>query len=398
MFLQQASYTPSFGGLGVRSSTADSYAARDVAVAERIGVQISGAVANAQVYMECKRVEEAVRDAVERLDLAVQGSGDGLWDWKIPENEVWWSPRYKELLGFDEEKQDGVPEPWQARLHPEDRSWVLQKLSAHMEGKAPYHIEYRLRTDSGGYRWFNTRGQAIRDENGKTIRMSGSIRDVTEAREAGSSGPHDPVVPLAGIEGFQRALLTDRPRGAEAEDSEYDEAMASARLTLAGLMDDLGKLSWAMDEELRPEAVDLSAIARSVVRKLRRTRSKRRITFSIPPGIVVDGDPRLLRVAIENLLDNAWKYTGKGRRARVEFRATEQDGEKVYYVRDDGAGFDMAEADRLFGLFQRLHPASEFEGTGVSLATVRQIVARHGGRVWAEGQVKGGATEVAPEI
>ncbi len=123
------------------------------------------------------------------------------------------------------------------------------------------------------------------------------------------------------------------------------------------------------------------------------TQPGRDVEFSLQKGITAEGDARLLRAVLENLLGNAWKFTGKmAKKARIEFGAGEREGEKAYFIRDNGAGFDMAYADKLFGAFQRLHRADEFEGSGIGLATVQRIVHRHGGRVWAEGEVGQGAT------
>ena len=383
------------GMLSLRSTTAGRYARRDVAVAERIAGQIAGAVANARVYMESKQVESAVREAVERLDLAVGGSGDGLWDWKIPENEVWWSPRFKELVGFRQQEQAGGVHGLESQLHPEDRERVQSALNDHLAGQGPYDVEFRLRNGSGEYIWVSDRGQAMWDESGTAVRMSGSLRDVTDVKEGtvrGRPGAYDLRTPLAIVEGFRQALLMGRATQQDGGGEELVSYWQAAGRQVTQLTHELETLSRVIDSPLRRRSVDLTAMARSVVRSLRGVRPKRKIAFSIAEHMVVKGDPGLLRVLMENLLENAWKYTGKRRRARVEVRVAQRDGETVYYVRDNGAGFDMADADRLFGLFQRLHPAAEFEGAGVGLATVQHIVRRHGGSVWAEGQVEGGAT------
>ena len=383
------------GMLNLGSATPDSYTKRDVATARRIAGQIAGALANAQVYVESKQVEEAVREVVQRMDLAVRGSSDGLWDWKVSENEVWWSPRMKELVGFEEHEDDAGPRGLETRLHPADRERVLSSLNDHLERGTPYDVEYRLRTGSGDYRWFSDRGQAIRDESGRAIRMSGSLRDITDPKEGGAPGypgSADLRLPLTVIESFRQALLEGRTA-----DQDGDGSVIVTRATLASrrtaqLVDDLRTLSRAMESELRRESVDLSSVCRSVARKLRRGERERNVRFSIARGLVVDGDPGQLRVMMEHLLGNSWKYTSKHPSARIEVGTTERAGARVHYVRDDGAGFDTARAEKLFGLFQRLHPTTEFEGTGVGLATVRHIVRRHGGAVWAEGQVDAGAT------
>ena len=136
----------------------------------------------------------------------------------------------------------------------------------------------------------------------------------------------------------------------------------------------------------------MSALARTIAQDLERDRTGRAVEFVISDTPPADGDARLLEVALRNLLDNARKFTSREPHPRVEFGATEEDGHPVYLVRDNGVGFDPAYSDKVFGVFQRLHAAEEFEGTGMGLATVQRIVERHGGRVWAEGAVGGGAT------
>src|SRR2546430_2724637 len=133
-------------------------------------------------------------------------------------------------------------------------------------------------------------------------------------------------------------------------------------------------------------------MAREIAAELQRATPDRHVEFTIAQGLEARGDTRLLRVALENLLGNSWKYTAKQPRPRIEFGSSEGNGGRAFLVRDNGAGFDMRYADKLFGVFQRLHSAAEFEGTGVGLATVRRIIARHGGRIWAEGAVEQGAT------
>ena len=158
------------------------------------------------------------------------------------------------------------------------------------------------------------------------------------------------------------------------------------------LIDDLLNLSRVTRGEMRNESVDLSQVAKTIAGDLQQEEPERRVEFVVEEGLVADGDARLLRLALDNLMGNAWKFTAKNSQARIEFGATKHDGKTAYYVRDDGAGFDMAYADKLFGAFQRLHQAAEFEGTGIGLATVHRIMHRHGGSVWAEGAVEQGAT------
>jgi signal transduction histidine kinase len=160
---------------------------------------------------------------------------------------------------------------------------------------------------------------------------------------------------------------------------------------MAQLIDDVLYLSRVARADLRRQEVDLSALAHAIIERLRET-DDRSVDVRIRPGLVADGDGQLLRIALENLLDNAWKFTRQQPQPRIELGVTHLPGEPAYFVRDNGAGFDMTYAERLFTPFQRLHLSSEFPGTGIGLATVQRIVNRHGGRIWAEGSVGQGAT------
>jgi light-regulated signal transduction histidine kinase (bacteriophytochrome) len=151
-------------------------------------------------------------------------------------------------------------------------------------------------------------------------------------------------------------------------------------------------ISGAERTELRRETVDLSDLANTVAYELREREPERQVEVVIPEGLVADADPRRLQVVLENLLGNSWKFTGKHPTAKIEFGLLEHEGGIAYFVRDDGAGFDAADADKLFVAFNRLHSATEFEGVGIGLATVQRIIQAHGGRVWAEGAVEQGAT------
>jgi light-regulated signal transduction histidine kinase (bacteriophytochrome) len=161
---------------------------------------------------------------------------------------------------------------------------------------------------------------------------------------------------------------------------------------MSELIDGLLKLSRSTRGEMARENVDLSAVVNSVVEELRQADPERQLMVDVAPNIEVDADPRLLKVVMENLLGNAWKYTGHTADATIEFGVERQEGESVYFVRDNGAGFDMAYADKLFLPFQRLHKADEFAGIGIGLATVQRIIQRHGGRIWAKAAVEEGAT------
>lgn len=203
---------------------------------------------------------------------------------------------------------------------------------------------------------------------------------------------HDLRAPLRALDGFSQALLEDYGDRIDERGRTYLSRIRAASQRMGGLIDDLLMLSRVVRAELRLERVDLSAMAAAVAEELRKSDPGRAIIFSIAPGLWAEGDRRLLRLVLENLFSNAWKFTGKTERAQVEFGVEERDGMRMFFVRDNGAGFDMRYAHKLFTPFQRLHSPEEFEGTGIGLATVYRIIRRHGGTVGAEGKVGGGAT------
>jgi signal transduction histidine kinase len=203
---------------------------------------------------------------------------------------------------------------------------------------------------------------------------------------------HDLRAPLRSIDGFSQALLEDYADKLDSSGQDYLRRVRSAAQHMATLIDDMLNLSRVTRSAMRREPLDLSAIATAIAADLREAEPSRQVEFVIENGLTVAGDTPLLRAAMENLLRNSWKYTSGHPRARIEFGRSNQNGKSTFFVRDDGAGFDPRYADRLFGVFQRLHTSAEFPGTGVGLATVQRIIHRHGGEIWAEGAVERGAT------
>ncbi len=226
------------------------------------------------------------------------------------------------------------------------------------------------------------------------------VRDRTAELEAanaeleafGYSVSHDLRGPLRVIEGFSRMLIDDYGQTLDEAGRQYIDRVQASSQRMAQLIQDLLNLSRITRNAIQRRRVDLATIAGEVAADLRQSQPGRAAEFVIAPRAPASGDPSMLRILVENLLGNAWKYTSKHPAARIEFGTREQAGETVYFVKDDGAGFDMEYVGKLFHPFQRLHLASEFDGTGIGLATVERIVRRHGGRVWADSAVERGAT------
>jgi PAS domain S-box-containing protein len=227
----------------------------------------------------------------------------------------------------------------------------------------------------------------------RVVERTAQLEAANQELEAFSySVSHDLRAPLRGIDGFSRFLLKHCFDKLDTREQDYLQRIRAASQRMGQLIDDLLHLARLTRIDIRRQAVDLSKLARSIAAELRQTQPQRHVECIIADGLLVYGDRRLLQVMLQNLLGNAWKFTAKLSHARIEVGHTQYDGKIVYYVRDNGAGFDMAYAEKLFAPFQRLHTPDEFEGTGIGLATVQRIVHRHGGRIWAEGIVDQGAT------
>lgn len=203
---------------------------------------------------------------------------------------------------------------------------------------------------------------------------------------------HDLRAPLRTIDGFSQALLEDCADKLDATGREYLDRVRAAAQRMAAMIDGLLQLSRVSQAELLRVRTNLSEIARSVADELQRKEPARRVALSIEDDRFAMADGRLMKVVLSHLLANAWKFTARTGAPRIEFGATEKDGATAFFVRDNGAGFDMAYVGKLFSPFRRLHGEAEFPGIGIGLATVQRILDRHGGRVWAEGAVGRGAT------
>lgn len=203
---------------------------------------------------------------------------------------------------------------------------------------------------------------------------------------------HDLRAPLRSIDGFSEALLEDYVTKLDATGHDYLQRIRAAAQKMGQLIDALLDLSRVTRRELLKDTVDLSALAQDALKDLQHGEAEREVACTIQPGIRAKGDKQLLRIVMANLLGNAWKYTSKNSQAQIEFGTKVENGETIYFVRDNGAGFDMTYATKLFGAFQRMHHDDEFPGTGVGLATVSRIINKHGGRIWAESAPGKGAT------
>ena len=369
--------------------------------------------------------ERRAETAVRRSEALLRGILDNLQDaylrTGLDGRLLMASPSAARMYGFDSpEEMIGVP---------------AGSLSANSAARRVMHAELqardqvvdyacRSRRKDGSTFWTSLNAQFYRDDEGNVAGAEGFVRDITERRHAEEeilrlnaeleqrvlertteleatnrelesfaySVSHDLRAPLRALDGFSRILLDDYGSRLDDDGRLYLTRIRAADRHMGALIDALLELSRLNRGELQRERLDISALARSVAEELAEAEPGRTVELTIAEGLEALADRRLARALLANLLGNAWKFTGRHKTARIEVGAVETDGERALYVRDDGAGFDMAYADKLFGAFQRLHVADDFEGLGIGLATVQRIVRRHGGRVWAEGAIEKGAT------
>jgi PAS domain S-box-containing protein len=358
-----------------------------------------------------KRTEQTLRDGERRFRELADSMPQIVWGAGPTGNFDYYNQRWYEFTG----RPVGITgdASWTDVVHPDDQQECLARWHAATASGAAYEIEYRLREKTGVYHWFLRRALPVRDDAGRITRWFGTCTNIDNVKhteeglrranaetvwanrelEAFSySVAHDLRTPLRSIDGFSLAILEDNAAQLDEEGKSNLARVRAAAQHMAHLIDDLLSLSRVSRAELRREPVNLTVITRAAGERLRELDPKRDVKIVVPDGLMVTGDTTLLAAVMDNLLGNAWKFTSLRANALIEVGVTSNDGESVYFVRDNGAGFDMAYAGKLFGAFQRLHAANEFPGTGIGLATVQRIVRKHGGQAWAEGIVDGGAT------
>ncbi len=372
---------------------------------------------------ERKRVEAALALSERTYRGLVETSHDLVWAVDREGTITFINEATRAIYGYEPEELIGrkfdILIQTQALPH-EMETFARNLRSGSFDRNHESHVQHR----DGTRRILNVNTIALRDEHGDVVGLMGTSTDITERKRAEEeirrlnadleqrvrartqalelanqelesfsySVSHDLRAPLRAVNGYTQILLEDFADDLKPEARQLVDRVGDAARRMEVLIEDMLSLARVVQREMCRRTVDLSAHAMEIAAELHRTDPERTVEIEIAGGLIVDGDERLLHVALENLLGNAWKYTGKHERARIELGVLSTDGEPVYFVRDDGAGFDPAYTDRLFGAFQRMHSPSEFEGSGIGLATVQRIIHRHGGRVWGEGAVERGAT------
>jgi len=386
--------------------------------------KVVGASKVARDVTEAKRVQRALRESEERLRLAIEAACLGTWETNYRTGKLLWSARQEELMGYAPGTFPGTWEAFQALVHPEDRAQLEAARQEALGAEGRYQTELRFVLRDGRVRWGYVRGQLLRGPDGQPERMLGIELDVTERRQAEEAVrrlnaelelrvgertaqletankelesfsytvSHDLRAPLRAINGFALAVQEDYGAQLPEEGRRFLQNVRNGALRMGHLIDDLLAFSRLSRSPLRRQAVDSTAIVREALAELGWPVAGRMIELRLGAMPTTEADAALLKQVWVNLLSNALKYTRKREHAVIETGCREQGGETVFFVRDNGSGFDPRYAHKLFGVFQRLHRAEDFEGTGVGLAIVQRVVNRHGGRVWAESELERGAS------
>lgn len=383
----------------------------------------------ANVRLKCEvvermRAEEALRESEMKYRIVADNTYG--WEfWLNPEGRfIYTSPACLDITGYSADDFAADPDLFYRIIHSDDRS-SFRSHRHEVEQKFKGDVTaFRIIRPDGGCRWIGHVCQPVFDNNGNFIGIRGSNRDISERKQAEVeirklneeleqrvlkrtaqleasnrelegfcyAISHDLRAPLNRLEGYSRAILEDCSELLDAQGRFYAERIEQGSLQLKRVIDVLLELSRLTRSELTVQDVNLSEIARLIIQELKEMHPDRVVEFDAAPDVMVKGDVGMLTIALKNLLDNAWKYTAKHSTAGIEFGIIEHKRRRVCYVRDDGVGFDMKFAKKLFKPFESIHCPGEYPGNGIGLATVQRVIQRHGGRIWAEGAIEKGAT------
>jgi PAS domain S-box-containing protein len=360
---------------------------------------------------ERKKAEEALKASEEQFQALANNIPQLAW---MADGEgwiFWYNQRWYDYTGTNLEEMKGWG--WQKVHHPDYVEPVTEKFKKYVATGAAWEDTFPLRGKDGNYRWFLSRAFAIRDNNGKVMRWFGTNTDITEKLEVEEnlrryssdlevsnkeleafaySVSHDLRAPLRTLDGFSQAVIDDYGDKLDDTGKDYLRRVRDAAKHMDQITKDMLMLSRVIRSELRMGDVSLSNIVSVIAKELSEKEPTRKVKFIMAPDVMVKGDSSLLQMALYNLLENAWKFTAKMKESRIEFGTMIKDNERIYFVSDNGVGFDMQYVDKLFQPFQRLHTGDAYPGTGIGLATVQRVIRRHGGRIWAESQVGKGTT------
>jgi len=405
--------------------------------------------------LEQIELNNAIKSSEGRWKYALEGAGDGVWDWNAQTNEVFFSDQWKAMLGYNNDEIGNTLDEWDKRIHPDDKDLVYLDLNKHLTNETPiYQNEHRVLCKDGTHKWILDRGKVIsRNEDGKPLRVIGAHSDISERKKAEEeikklnaeleqrvqdrtselsnsqkallnlvedlndksveiekssksleaknkeletftySVSHDLKAPLRGIDGYSQILLKEYESKLDTEGKRFLRTIRESAMQMNQLINDLLDYSRLERQTLRPSIVNLKNLIEILVVNKTSDKSFNKFKIAIHiPKIEIYADKDGLNLSLRNLIENAFKFTQKQSDPKIEIGYQDNNSKHTIFVKDNGIGFDMKFHDRIFEIFQRLHRSEEYEGTGVGLAMVRKAIERLNGKVWAESEVGKGST------
>jgi len=367
----------------------------------------------AAIFFYLKRISDQQKESDLKFKLAVEGTTAGIWDWiSVDSNEEWWSPKFYQLLGYENNEIEASLDNFSSFLHPDDAPSTFKLVERHLTKRAPFIIEYRLQHKSGKYKWFLGSGQATWDKDGKPIRMVGTIVDINarklaevaeqertiqlaqkniELEEFTYVASHDLQEPVRTISSFVKLFKQTYSDKLDDEANTYLDFMEGASKRSQQLIVDLLDYS-RLGKDRKTEKVNLNQVLQNVLIDLtvRIKESGAEVTLEQLPEI--EGQTTELRLLFQNLISNAIKFRKKDITPKIHVSVEANDDEYSFSISDNEIGIDEKYLDRIFVIFKRLHGKSEFEGTGIGLAHCKKVVELHGGRIWVESRLTQGST------
>ena len=403
---------------------------------------------------EQKQAQKALWESEDRLSKVMLAANDGMWDWNLRTNEVYFDPRYYTMSGYNVGEFPYQLEEFQKRIHPEDTEYVMANAERHLKGEIErFIVEFRFARSDGNWMWILGKGVIVeRDDDGSPTRFVGTHTDITkrkqteaelekyrehleelvkerteeveksqkslvllledvneinqELRNANTmlnatnkeleaftySVSHDLRAPLTRMDGFSKVLIDSYSSNLDDRAVHYLSRIRASNQHMAKLIDDLLSLSRITREKVTRQKADLSLTAGKIANELKASEPGRKVDFEIAKGLSANADRKFVIIILENLLGNAFKFTGKKKNTIIKFGKKIINKKKVFFIKDNGAGFNMKYYDKIFTAFQRLHSNEEYKGSGIGLAIVQRIINKHGGIIWAESEEGKGTT------